>query len=473
MTNNLTILSSDLGIVKKYLFKKKFFSFFNKAKEEALLTACLNLSNLKTQILAKYPKPGQNLIEKNFSKILRQALFHLSLEEKKPQSFMGDTLKKLENEFHSIIAAIEPFGIQVYPSKKTEENKDIRNVVKYLFYDIPVSRELINLQNIKAIFFKKNPLFLSQVRSEFQSIFNHIFQEIKNKKHDELIIEMLIGNILSLYCYMQPSDLELITIPQKIESKWMEIPFKVEKIKLTPLILGSPVYAFGLKPLSKEGHPIFLCKGTTYPQDSGFLSSIMTDFTPFFSVGGLIYLFYRKKISRWIEDAFKERQTKLRIYGQSLGGASAYHIALDNPDKVKVFGYVPPGLLTYTVHKYKDIPIMGKIFCHENDFVHLLGKHPKGIEFYKIITSAPRKGFAAHSRAFGSEEVLVLKVDENKENKRFIRLFLEIVHQMISFVVFMPTLIIKSFSVLVFCPAFVLRKIIKIKSSSPNSTDSN
>lgn len=461
MIENFTNLSCDIPIVKKYQNSKKryFLSFLNQKKQNDLLNACLNLSNLKSQVLKRYSEKDKPLIEKNFPKVLKQACFHLSFKEKDPASFLESNLMKLEEEFKTIIAAIEPIGIQVYQSKKMEEERDIQNVIKYMFYDIPISRELINLNNIKAIFFKKNPLFLSQARNEFQNIFNYFFQELKNKKHDELVIEMLLGNILSFYCYMQPIHNELITVPQKIGDKWKEIPFRVEKIKLTPFIFGSPIFAYGLKPLSKEGSPIFLCKGTTYPQDTGFLASIMTDFTPFFSVGGLIYLFYKNKVSKWIDDAYKEHKTKLRIYGQSLGGASAYHIALDNSSKVTVFGYVPPGLLTLTVHKYQDTPITGKIFCHENDFVHLIGKHPKGIEFYKIITTAPRNKFTAHSRAFGSEEVLVLKVDENKENARLIRMVLEILHQMLSFVVFIPTFVLKSFTVIICYPFSYFKKL--------------
>jgi hypothetical protein len=454
MERSVFDLPLDIPIVKKYerLKKRKNFSFFYEKKIKSLFLACQTLSELKTEVLKKYPIDKKNLIEKNFSKILKQACFHLNLKSSKAKSFQKDTFNALLNEIIFTIAAIEPLGIQVYPSKKMEDNEDIRNVIKYLFYDLPVSKQLLNLHNIKAIFFKKNPIFLSQVRSEFQNILNHLYKEITTKLHDELIIEMLIGNILSFYCYMQPKHHELIVIPQKIDGHFEEIPFRVEKIKLTPFIFGSPIYAYGLKPLTQKGHPIFLCKGTTYPQDTGFVAAIMTDFTPFFSVGGLIYLFYKKKISKWIKETYDQYQTELTIYGQSLGGASAYHIALDNPNMVKIYGYVPPGLLRSTVNKYKDVLINGKIFCHENDFVHLLGKHPYGVEFYKIITEAKRNKFTAHSRAFGSEEVLVLRVNETKDNNRAVRTVFEISHQLASVLIFVPTCIMRFFSICIFYP---------------------
>ena len=50
--------------------------------------------------------------------------------------------------------------------------------------------------------------------------------------------------------------------------------FKIEKIKLTPETLGSPIYALGLKPITPHGVPILIFKGTTFPQDNGSLGRI-------------------------------------------------------------------------------------------------------------------------------------------------------------------------------------------------------
>lgn len=438
-------LSPQNGLVKQYKelcgWRRIFYSksVFDKKLQE-LYKACVVESHLKQNLLEQYSDPlKKRLVARHFEKILFQACFNAGLDPNSPSVFLeADKVRKLFTELKEIIVAIEPKGIKVYPTKNMQTQDNLHNLVKYLLYDIPFSGEMITLKNIKAALIKKNPNLINQVKQEFHSIFKSIFEQ--RKGHDDFILEMLIGNLLSLFTYFKPKKGEKIQIPQKIGGSWQLIEFKIEKIRLTPKILGSPVYAFGLKPVNpKKGSPLLIFKGTTFPQDNGFLTSIIADFTPLHSVGGGLYDFGKEEIGKWIKNTYESHnKTPIKIYGQSLGGALTYHAALDHPEMVEIQAYVPPGLI-----REKKENIHGKIFCHENDFINALGYHPKDADLYKIITSADRNKFTAHLRVYGCEDAIVLKVNRARENLRFSRTFLNILHQIGSIFIYFFVAIVR------------------------------
>lgn len=432
--NPFAHLSSQNSMVMQYNklcgWRRLFYcqSVYEKKLAE-LFQACVVESRLKESLLSQYTDDSKkSLVSRHFEKILLQACFNVNLDHSDSSVFLeAGKLNKLFTELKKVVIAVEPKGIDVYPEKKTQKNDNIHNLIKYLLYDIPFSSEMITWQNIKAALINTDPKLVDQIKHEFHKIFKSVFDQRKN--HDDFILEMLLGNLLSLFTYFKPKNGEKVNIPQKTGNNWEFIEFKVEKIKLTPKILGSPVYAYGLTPLNpKKGSPVLLFKGTTFPQDKGFLTSIISDFTPLHSVGGGLYEFGKEAIGKWIKDTYKaHNKTPIKVYGQSLGGAMAYHVASDHKEMVVIQAYVPPGLITD-----RESKLHGKTFCHENDFINALGKHPKGIELYKIITSSMRNKFTSHLRVYGSEDAIVLKVNRKKENLRFSRTFLTILHQIAS-----------------------------------------
>ena len=411
-------------------------------------------AKLKKDFLSRYDNSETKaLLERNWQKILSQACTNAELDAHDQSTYSSPSkVEKLQKELFEVIAGVEPIGISPYTSKELIRGEDIKNAIKYLLLDIDLNSTILNKKIFKAIFIKKDHAYLQKARSEFQMILFRILEKIQTDEYNEEIVSMLIGHLLSIYCYTDPAHGQVLSVPQKIDGSWQAVDCFLEKIQLTPNYLGSPISAFGLKPATNKGTAFLLFRGTTYPQDDGFLNTIIADFKPFHSVGGSLYEKHVKdKIIPWVEEANRRYNTKVKLFGLSLGAAISYHLGLDKPDLVDIYGYVPPGLLSRRIKKQQQ-PLSGRFYCHENDFVHLLGKHPNGLDFYKVITSSKRNKFTAHNRCYGTEDTILLKVNLEAENKRSIRIKLEIAHQIFSAFVYIPFQIVRFINTFIINP---------------------
>ncbi len=373
------------------------------------------------------------MIQLHWPVVLRQAFFNVGIKFEEDKSLLKiATLRKLFKELDEIIIGVEAEGLDFYSDPEMVDGEDSSNIVKYLLYDIALDRSQITWENFRKLFLKQDRMLLSELREEFQKVFVLLHKQIKNgSKHEDVIVEMLLGNLLSFYAFTEPVAGDLLSVPQKQDGEWRLVDYEVELMELTPHWLGEPMIAIGLKPKTEMCNPsILLFRGTPLPGAKAWHLAELTDFTPGCSLGGLIYYFGKDKIAKWIGS----EDRKVQIYGQSLGGALAYHTAIDHPEKVEVNNYVPPGLFPgkFNSKNSGKIPIEGKVYCHRNDIVYLIGVHPTSAKLIKVITEKPRNPYLAHLRSFGCEKVLLLRVNNEMENRRPIRTIMTLLHQLYS-----------------------------------------
>jgi hypothetical protein len=400
----------------------------------------------------KHGKKKAQLLDLHKDTIIKQAFFNTGLTHKKVIN-QPNKIKEILEELENIIIAIECEGIFPYDKNTTIEGQRARNFVKYLLHDIELNKDLANWKNFKNIFIKKNESFLKDVKDEFQNLLLILYKKtVEEKNHHEKTIEMLIGHILSTYVLTEPKKNECLKIPQKIDGQWKLIPYFFNPIPLTSPFLRSSIYAYGLLADNKhETFPIIIFQSTPHPTGKSSLLAMITNFTPGFAVGKSLYLMGKKKLEQWVKQAIKEKRKKIKVYGQSLGGSLSYHLAMDFPEYIEIHAYVPAGILKRYLKKCNKIK--GTTFSHKNDFVNLVNKHPEEIQNIRVLTEKPRKNpLIAHMRIFGCEKTILLRINTQKDNKRFIRSIFSIIHQTLAF----PLFLIKSVIFLLVLPIKLL-----------------
>lgn len=298
-----------------------------------------------------------------------------------------------------------------------------KNAIQKLFLQLmrghpPSPKELLkDSALIKAVIWKKNPELLNEARQLVQAIFDDMASKLEKETlspHESFHMEVIIGDILSLYPFLNPTNEEKLNVPQLIDGKWQLCSYQAERITLTPKWMGSPLVAFGMKPLHPKAPPILIFKGTTYPTDEGFSLSLLTDLNPAASVGAYAFRTGRKKIQAWLEKETKRQQAV--VYGKSLGGAQAWRTALHHPELVrKVMAYGAPGMsrsdsshLKKLLESSKRLPEIN-LLCQEGDPVPYVNKHvAQGVHYFKVLGEHPRKGTLAHAEMYSTHEHSIL-----------------------------------------------------------------
>lgn len=328
--------------------------------------------------------------------------------------------------------------------------------IQMLFFDVmrgnpPPIKQLLKEHNLlRAVIWKKNPELLKDGRELLNKIFVNMFQEIAKKPltdTESFHMEMIIGDLLSLYPFLGPENGEKLEVPTRVNGAWQLATYHVEKIELTPHWMGSPLVAVGLKPQDSEMSPLLLFKGTTYPTDKGFGLSLLTDLNPLASVGDYAFRMGRKKIQAWLDTHADKK--KAIVYGKSLGGAQAWRTALKFPKKVKkVMAYGAPGLSSSDIEQSnqvfkssKDTPEIN-VFCQKGDRVPYYDKVAKGFNYFKVMGDKSRKGMLAHADMYSThEKSLIIRMDETRIEKKWRRTGLTILRLILSIFMF-PLLIL-------------------------------
>jgi hypothetical protein len=391
---------------------------------------------LRDYLCKQFDDEKNKVIRAHWPAILRQAFFNIGERSWNAQAlFKTETLRKVFKELNEVIIGIEVKGLRFYGEPEMVDGEDSKNIIKYLLHDIALEKRHITWENFRKLFRRQDPKLLEDLRSEFQNVFSLLYDRVKNdSEHEDLVVEMLLGNLLSFYAFTDPKEGEKVFVPQKSEKGWVLVEYQVELIELTPEWMGEPITAIGLKPKT-SANSLLLFQGTPLPGAKAAHLAELTDFTPGCSLGKLVYHFGKDKIADWLNISVQESSKNVKIYGQSLGGALAYHTAKSHPDLVEISGYAPPGLLSWKSNaggKKQEAAVNGKVFCHANDIVYLLGAHPESATLIKVITEKRRNPYLAHLRSYGCEKVLLLKVNNVRENRRPIRKVMTFLHQFYS-----------------------------------------
>ncbi len=316
----------------------------------------------------------------------------------------------------------------------------VHEIFQFLLGQGSASREWLNLKNAKGILFRQDPELMKAMRDEFRAVLvscSEHFPILDSK--EEVLFETFIGNIVSLLPYAYPEIGESFAIPQKVNGEWKSVPYVVDKkIELSPKWFSSPIAAFGF--VSEQGPPLISFLGTTYPAGEGYWATLLSDVTPFMSVGHAPYLYGKQQIEEWLAD-----KKGVRLCGASLGGALAFHVLRNHKEKIgQVDVYNPPGLHPWQWKEKFDDSIDIRIVYNENDLVGTLGFFPEGdkVKIIRPVLEEKQNALKAHAIAYsGGEQVALLKSDPAHENGRLPRKLLTAFHFCLGFLLaFVPIL---------------------------------
>ena len=264
---------------------------------------------------------------------------------------------------------------------------------------------------LSSVFWMTNPELIDDARTLIQNLLSDMFRQFSCpmlSESDEFHLEMIMGDLLALYPFLMPKDGEMIRLPVKVDGVFCLEDYITDRIELTPEVLGSPLVAYGLQPASDQAPSLLLFKGTTYPTDEGALLSLMTDVNPLGAVGSYGFWLGKDRIQSWID----KQNSKIIVYGKSLGGALAWRTALNFPDKIeKVMAYGAPGFSPlelsqfYEVkEKYPHLPF--NFFCQRNDLVPFSDFVAKtGVHYYEVLSAECQDSpLAAHADIYSTHE---------------------------------------------------------------------
>lgn len=382
----------------------------------------------------------KEVIKKRFRPIIRQTLKNAHLK----------TLPKNEHELKTFIQELKEVAILVGSPLKLpaclEASPEIRAIYKKLLWGEFGSSEMktfLKPRLASAILLRQDPKLMKEARELFGEVLREIAPQMEHlNKTESFSARSIIGNILSYYTYFGLENGEILSVPQEVEGIWKLVDYKVEKIFLTPDLLGSPITAFGLTPLKEKAPPLLLFKGTTIPTDHGAALSVLTDLNPFGSVGAYTFRLGKDNLRTWLEKENAKTGLKAQVFGQSLGGALTLHAAVNFPFLIETASaYAPPALLPYEIRQWNRLAREGSvqlpqvsIFYQENDIVPLTGlKWGEGWKIYRVYPSKSKNFFFSHMQCFLSQkDTLILKADTKMDERKFSRYFLAILHLTLS-----------------------------------------
>ena len=143
--------------------------------------------------------------------------------------------------------------------------------------------------------------------------------EVANRDWPSDRKEWSLKQFLCFFPYFLSLEDQKVKLPILNSDRWIQETFNVEHIPLMPKYFpkSDQFYAYGLKPENPDYKSMLLYKGTTYPADSGYWTTLMADLFPFTDIGAPILWFGREHVSAWAE----KQITGIDVMGKSLGGA--------------------------------------------------------------------------------------------------------------------------------------------------------
>ncbi len=339
-------------------------------------------------------------------------------------------------------------------------NPQVHEIFQFLLGKGAASREWLTVRNAKGILLRKDPELMKAMRDEFRAVLKSCGENPPSLcSKEEVLFETFVGNIVALLPYAYPQEGETFSIPQKVNGEWKNVPYVVDrKIELSPKWFSSPIAAYGLT--SEEGPPLITFLGTTFPAGEGYWATLLSDVTPFMSVGHAPYLYGKQQIEEWLKD-----KSGVRLCGASLGGALAFHVLREHKEKIaQVDVYNPPGLHPWQWKEKFNDSIDIHIVYNENDLVGTLGAFPEGdkVRIIRPVLEERQNALKAHAVAYsGNDQVTLLKSDPAYENSRFPRKLLTALHFFLGCVLaFIPILcaylLFSIFNALIFKPIELL-----------------
>lgn len=328
------------------------------------------------------------------------------------------------------------------PTSQLSTDKTIQKLVQALLHGGDFSPFTIEERAAKAILIKHDKELMKQFQQELQREMDSLYASPPSNEQEEIVWRAFLGNIIALLPYSYPSTGDTFKIPILDKGQCRQVEYQADVVPLFYSVLSSPMTAIGLtSKTDPKAPPILSFIGTTFPAGSGFVATLLADFTPGHSVGEIVYERNKKKIDEWMSD-----KTDAHVIGMSLGGAMALHLFRNHYQKIdRVDIYSPPSLYTWDFAKSIGSTTSVNIYCQPGDIVSKLGRWPTGDNISLYTVFAHQKGvsedpISSHVRAFtGCEKITVVKEHPELENQSFGRYLLTKMHQFLGpFVVFLP-----------------------------------
>lgn len=371
---------------------------------------------------------------------------------------------------------LQSMGGQMSPSSKTDLPKIMNRMIKsgaspwkqqlspktplaslifsHIKGDPPSLKDLFADKTLlKSFFLSPNPELMKEVRTAVQAIYCDIWRSIQENppksKAEHFHYEAIITNLAAFFSYQNALQDEVLQIPVRVEGTWQMVAYQIDRLRLTPSWLGSPIVAFGLKSKTPQAPPLLIFKGTTRPADDGSSLSILTDINPGASVGSYAFHLGKKTIRKWLQ-ANTTATNRAITLGTSLGGAQSWRTALHFPDKIKeVWAFCSPGFSFANLKRLKKIqklasPPKIRLLYHYNDPVSYVDfPASKGAKYYEIFGEKIKKGVGAHTTLYSlHNKSTILKMDAETIKAPWKRVGLTIARIAATILCFIPFLTI-------------------------------
>ena len=217
-------------------------------------------------------------------------------------------------------------------------------------------------------------------------------EEVANSDFETQRKQLAIDQLIAIMPYFIGDELS-VKIPVLNNGNYQVKQFSCERVPLLPAwwLRGDQYHAFGL---TCEGQsPLLLFKGTTYPTDEGFWTTVMADLFPFAKIGWPIMAFGRSRIQYWARD-----KSKIKAMGQSLGGAMAIWASdIDNVEEVIA---VNPALPSAKMQSQAHITVI----ANKGDIISRIGLMGKDWDVYSVENRDVNNGFYAHLQPWLSQK---------------------------------------------------------------------
>jgi hypothetical protein len=260
-------------------------------------------------------------------------------------------------------------------------------------------------------------LFQQELRQVLEKAAASEIPRLTEEPQREALFKMFVGHLIAALPFVYPNKGDLFPIPVKIEGQWVVKQYKVdERIELTPGPF-SPLLAFGLIAQDNDlsAPPLLTFSGTTWGE--GKFVSVLSDLTPFMSVGHVPYLFGQSKIDAWMNRY--RHFSDVDIFGASLGGALCFHFLRNHSDRLRsVNVFNPPGLYSCLWNGPID-KLEVNIYLQQNDIVSTAGYFPTGsdVHVYRVVGEQSDGYREAHGRGYGGgKRVTLVRSTSHYEN---------------------------------------------------------
>ena len=293
------------------------------------------------------------------------------------------------------------------------------------------------LGSARNVFHITDQKFKISFQENLKKILEQISNQVRTLQFDEVYYNLLSHQILSLIPFAYPEEGFEFYMPVQVNGKWSAVEYRLDKrFSMGNSLFPSPLYAYGFVPKTDiEAPPLLVFTGTTYPAGSGFMETVMSDFTPFSSVGTLPMSIGREEIADWLGN-----KRGVHTCGISLGASLAIKALKEFPKSIeRVDAISPAGLYCWELEKFKRVATKINIYFQQGDYVPKFGYFPNGSHIFhieKIDRVKPNYGLiprllfmasspiSSHATVYAtSKDIKISERKTSKENHRLERHF--------------------------------------------------